>query len=66
MLVAIANGEQKLSAKQVVGKYGLGGAQTIVRNKSVLEEKDLIEQKGRQNYLFVDPVFRLWFRQNYL
>ena len=66
MMVAIANGCQQLSAKQVVIRYGLGGAQTIVRNKKVLEEKDLVEHVAHKGYNFVDPVFRLWFQQNYL
>ena len=66
MMVAIANGEQQLSAKKVVSRYSLGGSQTITRNKNVLEEKDLIEQNGSHGYAFVDPIFRLWFRQNNL
>ena len=66
MMVAIANGEQQLSAKKVVSRYSLGGSQTITRNKNVLEEKDLIEQNVRHGYIFVDPVFSLWFRQNNL
>ena len=63
MLKAVCNGEQQLSAKSVINKYGLGGAQTIARNKKVLETKDFVERRENQAYTFVDPVFRLWFRQ---
>lgn len=66
MMVAIANGETRLSAKQTVSRYDLGGAQTINRNKKVLVEKDLIEFSNVQGYHFVDPVFGLWFRQKFL
>lgn len=67
MLVAIANGETQLSSKAVIDRYSLGGPQTITRNKSTLIEKDFIEHDTKeQRFTFVDPVFRLWFRQIYI
>ena len=64
MLVAIAFGEQHLSAAEVVRKYELGGAQTIARNKKIIVAKDFVELRGGK-YCFVDPVFLLWFKQQY-
>ena len=37
---------------------------TISKNKKVLKDKDIIEErKGRLR--FVDPVYQLWFSQEY-
>ncbi|MBQ8656054.1 MAG: orc1/cdc6 family replication initiation protein [Prevotella sp.] len=65
MLVAIASGEQHLSAKEVVSKYGLGGAQTIAKNKKAIVSKDIVELQPDGTYHFVDPIFFLWFKQQY-
>ena len=64
MLVAIASGEQHLSSKEVVRKYELGGAQTIAKNKKSLVAKDIVELRNG-SFSFVDPVFLLWFKQQY-
>ena len=62
MLRALVDGEQHLNSKSVILKYGLGGSQTIARNKTVLVEKDVIEI-SRGTYRFVDPVYELWLRR---
>ena len=62
MLRALVNGEHHLNSQAVILKYGLGGSQTIVRNKKVLVEKDFIEI-CHDSYLFVDPVYELWLRR---
>lgn len=59
MLHAVANGEYRLNASEVVNRYNLGGPQTITRNKRVLVEKDIIEKRG-DGFDFVDPLFRQW------
>ncbi len=64
MLVAIANGEQHLSSKDVVRKYELGGAQTIAKNKKTIITKDIVEYQDG-HFHFVDPIFALWFKQQY-
>lgn len=64
MLRAVANGEQRLNSAEVVKKYNLGGPQTITRNKSVLMRADILEkQDGR--LVFVDPLYRLWFKRTF-
>lgn len=62
MLKALIMGEKHLNAHDTINRYGLGGAQTISRNKKVLIERDFIEKQGA-GYRFVDPVFELWLRR---
>ncbi len=38
---------------------------TVTKNKKILVEKDILEKRGNQ-FLFVDPVFRLWLEKEYL
>lgn len=64
MLRAVASGEQRLNSAEVVRKYNLGGPQTITRNKSVLVRIDILEkQEGK--LVFVDPLYKLWFKQTF-
>lgn len=65
MLRAVADGEYQFNAMAVVKKYELGSAQTITRNKRILVERDFIEKTGTR-YFFSDPVFELWFKQEYM
>ena len=62
MLRAIAQGEQRLSSVDVKQRYALGNPNTINRNKKTLKEKDFIEDQDGK-LAFVDPVYRLWIRQ---
>ena len=64
MLKAICNGDQHFSAKGVKQQYNLGNPNTIVKNKKVLQNKDIIE-KQNDAFVFVDPVYRLWFKKEY-
>jgi hypothetical protein len=64
MLRAIKDGVQQLSSLEAKNTYALGNPNTIRKNKKVLKEKDIIEdRKGK--LAFVDPVYRLWFSQDY-
>ena len=66
MLKAIRDGQQQLNAAATVEKYQLGNGQTITRNKRILVERDFIEQTaGKGPSQFCDPIFELWFRQNF-
>ena len=64
MLKAIAKGEQHFSSKAVKEIYNLGNPNTIVKNKKALQNKDIIE-KQKENFVFVDPIYLLWFKQEY-
>lgn len=65
MLKAVANGENKLSSASVIQKYHLGNLQTITRNKCKLQEMDMMDKTG-DDYNFVDPVFEIWFKREYI
>lgn len=64
MLKAIANGEQHFSSQAVKQIYNLGNPNTIVKNKKTLQNKDIIE-KQKDDFVFVDPIYRLWFKGEY-
>lgn len=64
MLKAIAHGEQHFSSQAVRQIYNLGNPNTIVKNKKALQNKDIIE-KEKENFAFVDPIYRLWFKEEY-
>ena len=64
MLKAIADGEQHFSSQAVKQVYKLGNPNTIVKNKKILQNKDIIE-KQKADFVFVDPIYRLWFKEEY-
>ena len=64
MLRAIKDGVQQLSSTEAKRIYALGNPNTISKNKKVLKDKDIIEEK-KGRLVFVDPVYRLWFSQDY-
>ena len=64
MLQAVNDGIYQFSAESSKRLYTLGNANTIVRNKRILQDKDIIEQQGKE-FVFVDPIFQLWFNQQF-
>ncbi len=64
MLRAVADGEQRLNSAEVVRRYSLGAPQTITRNKSVLRRLDILEKQGA-DLVFVDPLYKLWFKRTF-
>ena len=64
MLLAINDGESQLSSDAVVRRYDLGNANTINRNKRLLQERDFIEKRDG-SFAFCDPIYRLWFNRQY-
>lgn len=64
MRKAIALGEQYFSSQAVKQIYNLGNPNTIVKNKKALQNKDIIE-KEKENFAFVDPIYHLWFKEEY-
>jgi hypothetical protein len=64
MLQAVSHGNYQFAAEATKRMYTMGNANTIARNKRILQDKDYIEQQG-QKFSFVDPIFQLWFNQEY-
>lgn len=64
MLQAVNDGIYQFSAESSKRIYAMGNANTIARNKRILQDKDIIEQRGKE-YEFVDPIFQIWFNQQF-
>lgn len=64
MLKAIAEGEQHFSSQSAKQEYRLGNPNTIVKNKQMLQNKDVIERQ-EDKFVFVDPIYQLWFKGEY-
>lgn len=65
MLRAVSAGETHFNAKEVVERYGLGAPRTITLNKKTLIKRDIIEVNG-DGYQFIDPIYALWFKREYM
>lgn len=64
MLKAVANGEQHLSSAKAKAMYYLGNPNTISKNKTILQNKDIIERQ-KEGFVFVDPIYKIWFKREY-
>ena len=60
LLLAVANGENRMTTAKVIQHYKLGSSAYVVRTMKSMEERELIDtMEGKAE--FVDPVFRMWF-----
>lgn len=64
LLKAIANGEEQLSSISTIKNYHLGSSASVIKNKSVLASNDIISV-SKTGIEFLDPLFGIWFSQNY-
>jgi uncharacterized protein len=62
LLKAICSGETQLTSNDTMQKYRLGTPRNVSKNKAILINNDMISNGGG-SYLFLDPVFELWFRK---
>lgn len=61
-LKALSDGHQQFSAKQVLYDYDIGTSSNVVKIKSALIDKEIIDILEGQ-VSFLDPAFELWFRK---
>lgn len=62
-LKAVIDGiHSKFSSKEIILKYNLGTSANIVRLKSALLQKELIETDGKE-IILADPVFGVWSKK---
>lgn len=61
LLKAIAKGERQLSASDTMQRYDLGTSASVLKNKNILEQNDVIHESDGV-YEFLDPAFELWFK----
>ena len=64
LLVAISKDEKYLTAVETMNKYKIGTPQNVAKNKKMLQNRDIIE-KTKDGFVFLDPVFKLWFVKMY-
>lgn len=62
LLKAISQGERYLSASKTMQNYNLGTPRNVAKNKTSLENKDIIEI-GANEIRFIDPLFEIWFKR---
>lgn len=65
LLKAIASDEKKLSSAEVLEKYKLGTSASVVKNRTILMNNDLIHEVD-DRIEFLDPAFELWFKNYFL
>lgn len=65
LLKAVASGERRLTSWSVMEKYRLGTPRNVSKNRDILLYRDIITDTG-ESFLFLDPMFELWFRKNFL
>ncbi len=61
LLHAMANGEQSLSSREVIEKYGLKSTTEISRSRKALVAKDILDDFGKC-YTFEDPLYEYWLK----
>jgi hypothetical protein len=64
LLKALCDGIRQLSAAETLQKYNLGTSANVLRIKSALEQKEIIDFLGAEPE-FIDPVFELWLKRIY-
>jgi len=63
-LRALADGVEQFSSGEVLEKYRLNSSANVYRVRDALEKKSIIEIV-RKKPLFIDPLFKLWFKERY-
>jgi len=63
-LKSVAKKETQFTSTAVMQTYRLGTPRNVLRNKSILINKDLIHLNNGI-YEFLDPAFELWFQKQY-
>lgn len=64
LLKAVLAGEQQYTSTSTMRNYGLGTPNNVRKNIKVLEEHDIID-KYDGNYIFLDPVFKVWMTRTF-
>ncbi len=64
-LKALADGVKQFSSKETLKKYDIGVQGNIIKIKTALESREIIDLWGA-HIEFIDPLFKLWFIRVYL
>lgn len=63
-LRALTDGVEQFSSREVLEKYMLNSSANVYRVKNALEKKSIIEIV-RKKPRYIDPLFKLWFKERY-
>lgn len=63
-LNALCDGVEQLSSAETLKKYKLGTSANVVKIKSMLEQREIIDFMGSSPE-FIDPMFELWLKRIY-
>ena len=63
-LKALIEGVNQLSSKNVITKYKLGTSANVVKIKKTLENKEIIDIRGKDIAL-LDPMYKSWLKTRY-
>ncbi len=61
LLHAMVNGEQSISSKETIEKYGLKSTTEISRARKALVAKDILDDFGKC-FTFEDPLYEYWLK----
>ncbi len=64
LLKAVLKKERKFTSTSVMQTYKLGTPRNVSKNIEILLKKDIIEHQENY-YVFLDPVFEIWFEQTF-
>lgn len=64
-LKAVVDGVERFTTLETLHKYDLGSSSNIKRIKTALESKEVIDLM-EPKIDFVDPLFKLWFKNVYI
>lgn len=65
LLKAVINKETQFTSASVMLKYKLGTPRNVSKNIKILQKKDIIENYNN-SFIFLDPVFEIWFKHTFL
>jgi len=65
LLKAVLKKETQFTSASVMQKYKLGTPRNVSKNIKILQKKDIIENYNN-SFVFLDPVFEIWFKQTFL
>jgi len=62
LLRAVVAGETRMTSTAAMRKHKLGTPNNVSKNLQTLKERDIIDEYD-DTYIFLDPVFELWFKK---
>lgn len=65
LLKAVLDGVVKLSASDVIEKYGLNSSANVRRVKDALKKKEVITFNEKDEPVVLDPLFEYWLTKSY-